>query len=363
MIRAGGCLLAACAILFSARAASCRTLQVGPDRELKTAAAAARMVEDGDRVVFDPGEYFDCAIWRANGITIETATPAGADRTVPSDVVFTDLACGRKAAFVIGGNDVTVRGLTFTRVRVPDGNGAGIRAEGRNLTVEHCRFVNNQTSILSIEQPAGALIIRDSYFAGNGACGAGGCLATLAVGHLARLRIERSGFRDPRASQTETGQPVAGPQISSAAEATELVDNRIEDGSGASSALVAFTAAGSLLMTGNVLEKGPRLEDARAAVFAGSGWGHAVSLTFRGNTLVNHTARPGVFLLNWTDASPVLDGNVIGAGDTAVSGRGLWWHRLRYLAASARDGLVSAKDGVRHIGGSVLRGLKSLIRG
>ena len=103
MIRAGGCLLAACAILFSARAASCRTLQVGPDRELKTAAAAARMVEDGDRVVFDPGEYFDCAIWRANGITIETATPAGADRTVPSDVVFTDLACGRKAAFVIGG--------------------------------------------------------------------------------------------------------------------------------------------------------------------------------------------------------------------------------------------------------------------
>ena len=361
MIRAVGRLLLACAIWLSAGTASADTLQVGPNRELKTAAAAARVVADGDRVVFDPGEYFECAIWRASGIVIEAATPTIASG--PPNVVFTDMACGGKASFVIVGNDVTLRGLAFTRIRVPDGNGAGIRAEGRNLTIEHCSFTNNQTAILTVAQPAGSLIIRDSAFVGNGACNRGYCLSTLGTGPLARLRIERSGFRDPRASQTETGQPAAGAQISSAAEVTELVDNRIEDGSGASSALVAFTATGSLLMTGNVLEKGPRLADAHAAIFAGSGWGRATGLTLQRNTLVNHTGRPGVFLLNWTGASPVLEGNVLGAGDTAVSDSGLWWHRLRYLAASTRDGLISVKDGIRHIGGSVLRGLKSLIRG
>ena len=363
MIRAGGWLLAVSAILLSAGAASARTLQVGPDRELKTAAAAARVVEDGDRVVFDPGEYFECAIWRANGITIEAAMPVGLGSSQPPDVVFTDLACGGKASFVIGGNDVTVRGLTFTRIRVPDGNGAGIRAEGRNLTIERCSFTHDQTAILPVEQPTGSLIIRDSSFVANGACDREDCHPSLGAGRLARLRVERSVFRDPRAGQTESGRLVAGPQIASAAVSTELVDNRIEDGDGASSALVSFSGEGSLLMTGNTLELGPRLADAPAALFAGGGWGRVASLTFRGNTLVNHTGHPGVFLLNWTNVSPVLEGNVIGAGDTAVSDSGLWWHRLRYLAASARDGLVSVKDGIRHIGGSVLRGLKSLIHG
>src|SRR5258708_26983509 len=58
-------------------------------------------------------------------------------RSIGADVVITDKACQGKALFVITGDDVSVRNLTFTRARVPDGNGAGIRAEGVNLRVEH----------------------------------------------------------------------------------------------------------------------------------------------------------------------------------------------------------------------------------
>ncbi len=363
MMAAGRWLAAACAICLVAASASARTLQVGPDRELKTASAAARVVKDGDRVVIDPGEYFDCAIWHASGITIEAAGPQGGDPAQPPSVVFTDLACAGKASFVIGGNDVTLRGLSFTRIRVPDGNGAGIRAEGRNLTVEHCAFINNQAAILAVDQPDGVLVVRDSSFADNGACGGRSCLGALDVGRLARLRIERSRFDDPRGAQAGDGARAASAQIGSAARSTEIVDSRVEDGNGASSALVSFTGKGRLLMTGNTLEKGPRTADARAAVLAGGGWGRADSLEFRHNTLVNHTGRPGLLLLNWTSARPVFDGNVIAAGDSEASGEGLWWHRLRYLAASARDGAVAVKDGIRHIGGIVLRGVKSLVSG
>ena len=356
---AGWCLLAGL-YLLSVGTASARTLEVGPDRELKTASAAARVVADGDRVVIDPGEYFDCAIWQANDITIEAAAPKGAGTARP---VFTDRACAGKAAFVIGGNDVTLRGLVFTRIRVPDGNGAGIRAEGRNLTVEHCEFTNNQAAILTVDQPDGFLIVRDSSFAANGACQADRCVGTLNTGQLARLRVERSRFADPRASLPGEKSPTAAEQIRTGARSAELVDNRIEDGDGASSGLVAFNSTGSLLMSGNSLEMGPKLEYPHGVIFAGTGWGQAESLVLRGNSLVNHSARPGLLLLNWTNASPVLDGNKIAAGDTEVSSRGLWWHRVRYGLVSGKNAVVSVKDTIRHIGGSVLSGVKSLVRG
>jgi hypothetical protein len=326
--------------------ASARMLEVGPQRALKTPSAAARIAEPGDQIVIDPGEYFDCAFWRTNGITIAAA---------PGDpVVFTDRSCGGKASFVISGNDVTLRGLSFTRMRVPDGNGAGIRAEGRNLTIEHCSFVNNQVAILAASQPTGTIAIADSEFSDNGACSAGGCLGAISTGPLARLRIERSSFGNPRGSQPED-QPAAAAQILSGAHTLELVSNRIEDGDGASSLLVSFNGSGALIMSDNRLEKGPRTPDSRGAILAAAdGWSSPASVTLTRNTLVNHTGQHGVLLVDWTANPPRLDGNIIGDGDTAVSSRGIWRHRARYLL----DQLIALKDAARHSAGSLLRSLR-----
>src|SRR5690242_11998275 len=95
------CIVAICAC--SASAAAARTLAVGADRALKTPSAAASVAADGDTIVIDAGEYFDCAVWRANNLTIE----GGGE-----NVVITDKACEGKGLFVIHGNDVTVRNLT-----------------------------------------------------------------------------------------------------------------------------------------------------------------------------------------------------------------------------------------------------------
>ena len=43
--------------------AMARTLQVGADKEYKEPSKAAAAARDGDTVVIDPGEYFDCAAW------------------------------------------------------------------------------------------------------------------------------------------------------------------------------------------------------------------------------------------------------------------------------------------------------------
>ena len=118
------------------------TLEVGPDKPMKQPSEAAAAAADGDHILIAPGEYFDCAVWRANKLVIE-----GTGK--PEDTVITDKTCNGKGLFLTDGEDITIRNLTLTRARVPDGNGAGIRMEAGNLTVEHVRFVNNQNGILT----------------------------------------------------------------------------------------------------------------------------------------------------------------------------------------------------------------------
>jgi hypothetical protein len=55
---------------------SAKVLLVGPERTLQAPSDAAAVAEDGDIVRIDPGEYVDCAIWRANRLVLEA--PDGA---------------------------------------------------------------------------------------------------------------------------------------------------------------------------------------------------------------------------------------------------------------------------------------------
>src|SRR5271156_1610961 len=135
-------------------------LKVGPNETYTAPSVAAEVAKNGDHIVIEPGEYFDCAVWRADDLVIEGAGPG---------VVIRDKTCMGKGLFVIDGNNTTVRNLTLTRARVPDMNGAGIRLEGRNLTVEAVKFVDNQEGILG-GGPGSRIIVRDSQFLQNGTC-------------------------------------------------------------------------------------------------------------------------------------------------------------------------------------------------
>jgi hypothetical protein len=228
------------------------TLDVGPGKTYAAPSAAAAAAHDGDHIVIAAGSYFDCAVWRANDLTIEGAGP---DTTV-----ITDKTCNGKALFITQGNNITIRNLMLTRARVPDMNGAGIRAEGGDLTIEHVQFVNNQNGILSNTMPGKKIIIRDSAFIRDGICD-GACGHGIYIGPLALLRVERSKF-------FETKQ---GHSIKSRAQRTEVIGCDIADGAdGTSSYSVEVPNGGDVVLRDSHIQKGPKSENHTAALVVGS---------------------------------------------------------------------------------------------
>lgn len=278
-----------------ARAAAA-TLMVGPGQPYKAPSDAAQAANDGDTISIAPGTYFDCAIWKASRLTIQGSGPG---------VVLTDRICEGKAIFVIRADNVRLSNITFARARAPDANGAGVRAEGSNLTVENSRFINNQEGILAGDDPKSTIIVRDSEFDHNGFC-ENNCAHGIYVGQIGLLRIEHSRFFDTQVAH----------HIKSRALRTEILDSHIEDGpNGTASYLIDIPGGGSLVMSDNVLEKGARNQNHSAAVSIGEeGVSQpTVELKITHNTFTND-GPPTVFVRNLTATPAQLTRNVMKSG-------------------------------------------------
>ncbi len=326
--------LLAAVLVASAGPAAARTLEVGPGLAYAAPSDAAKVAADGDTVTIAPGTYFDCAIWRANGLTIAAAGP---------DVRITDVACQGKAAFVIDGNGVTVRGLSFMRIRVPDGNGAGIRAEGRDLTVEDSRFINNEVGILAGGQ-GGALRISGSTFTRNGAGPESRPLNAVLAGPLELLVVSHSVFDQAR----------SGGHITSSAQRTELIGNRLADEGGRMTGPLVSIAGGTVVLDGNTVDLAPGAADRPGAVLV---FGDAEALTVRGNTLAEPAGRVAL-VRNWGGVAAIDDNNTVPADAVAVSESGATYRRLRARIASLRDTARGVAGAAKHDVAQVARGLR-----
>ncbi len=283
--------LAGCASV--AAPASARTLSVGPQAAFRRPSQAIASAGAGDTVLIQPGTYYDCAVVHANNVTIAGAGPG---------VVLTDTTCQGKAILVTAGNNITVRNLTLQRARVADGNGAGIRAEGTNLTIDGVRFLDNQDGILSADNPASTIRITNSDFERNGTCDHG-CAHGIYANSLKLLDIEHTRFFDQH----------VGHHIKSRAAQTVLIDDSIEDGpNGTASYLVDISNGGGVLMQGCTLEKGPNAQNHSTAVTIGEEGVNqpTPSLIFRDNHFTNDMAYPTLFVRNLTATPAQLIGNV-----------------------------------------------------
>lgn len=270
-----------------------RTLEVGPDKPHTTLAAAAAAARDGDRIVISAGLRQECAVWRANNLLIEGA---GADVTV-----IADRPCQGKGLFVITGANTTVRNLTLARAAVPDHNGAGIRAEGPDLTVENVTFEDNENGILSGPHPTSRITIRNSHFVRNGSCAAA-CAHGIYIGGIAALRVERSVFRDTREAH----------HIKSRARISEIINNDIDDGAeGTSSYLIDLPHGGTVLIRGNKLRKGPLTQNNDAAIMIGVDPGHHPTKGMRveDNVFRNDAPKPAALVENRTTTPVILRRN------------------------------------------------------
>lgn len=332
--RRGAALFAA--LLAGAVPLHAATLQVGPGAPYATPSAAINAAHDGDTVLIAPGTYFDCAVIHQNDVTI---AGTGADATA----VLTDRACAGKAALVIDGHDVTIRNVTLARIRVPDGNGAGIRAEGGSLTVDHVRFINDQDGILAASLPDAVLTVTHSLFQQNGICDPR-CGFGIDAGHVRVLRIADSVFAGAR----------GGSHIRSAAAETVLTGDRLDDPGGAMTGPLAWVDGGSIVLTNNVVGLAAGAAPRPGAVLA---VGDATALLVRGNTLREPADMQVPLLRNWTGQSAVDEDNHVPTGTLAVSDAGSTYHRLRSRLAAWRDSLRAAAGRAHHIAAVIVHRL------
>jgi hypothetical protein len=281
------------------------TLEVGPTRVLTGPSAAAAVARDGDRVVFDPGIYRECAIWTAPRLTLEARRPPAAmKQTIMNETVMTGPTCADRALFLFTGNDITVRGLTFAQARDSEHTGAGILMQGANLTVENSQFLNNENGILAGGPSSSVVRITHSLFRGNGSC-VGACAHGVYAGQvIARLEVTGCTFIDTH----------IGHNIKSRALSTVVRDNRIEDGStGTSSYLIELPNGGDAQIVNNTLEKGAHSDNQETAISIGGQNNinptHVVEI--RGNRFTSDLPEPVRFVRNTTGTPAQLSGNTL----------------------------------------------------
>jgi hypothetical protein len=285
------------------------TLSVGAGKTYATLAAAAAKANPGDTIVVSPGVYTSGAIWSDSGLTIRAATGAA-----PGSVIVRGGTVGGKALFVTKGDNITVQGIRFEGARVADGNGAGIRSEGRNLTVINAEFVGNEMGILATGTTNGnTLTVRGSRFDNTKSKRTGSIGHALYVGNtIDGLVVESSTFT----------RSFVGHYIKSRARTATITDNRIDDTNGTASYLIDLSEGGGATIASNVLVKGAKASNCCTAIAYGfemkkgaTFQNPAAPVRVTGNSFTNLRASNVTFFANRsTPANPVsLSGNTMTA--------------------------------------------------
>lgn len=222
-----------------------QTLRVGPGHDIKTLADAAKHARDGDTVLVDAGEYRgDVAVWNQSGLLVRGE---GDGAVLRAD----GASAEGKAIFVVRGRDVRMQNLAFTGARVRDRNGAGIRLERKGqLSIEQCRFHDNENGILTANDADAELQIVDSEFTDNGA--GDGQSHNLYVGAIGKLTVSGSYFARAR----------VGHLLKTRARESTIAYSRLSGEDGTASYELEFPAGGRAAVIGCVIQQGPASQNA-----------------------------------------------------------------------------------------------------
>jgi hypothetical protein len=219
------------------------TLHVGPGQTYPTVAAAIAAAVDGDTILVKAGTYTNDFAEIAHKITLRSVGGMAVLRAVG------DIPNGK--AILITDTDITIDGFTLTGAHVTDAdgaNGAGIRYQGGDLTIRDCWVHDNQEGLLGDTQP-GTIKIENSEFAYNGnATGPGaGETHNIYAGNNDVLDIEDSYIH----------HAILGHEIKSRANATNINNSRVVDGSGSTASYSVDLPNGSITtITNTVIEQG-----------------------------------------------------------------------------------------------------------
>lgn len=315
-------------------AAAPRVIKVGPGEKYTRPSEAAKAARNGDVIEIAAGRYAgDVAVWKAHNLTIRGVDGGGAIKRPHLDAQ--GKSAQRKATWVIVGNDYLIENIEFSNSRVSDRNGAGIRLEGRNLTVRNSYFHHNQMGILTGHNPDSDVMIEDSEFYANTV----DYKKTGSLGH--NIYIGRVRSFTLRGSYSHGA--VTGHNVKTRARENRLLYNRLEDGKdGAASYIVDVAEGGSTWLVGNVIEQGPDGDNWAIVSFGSEKRGDGDRLALVNNTMINNRSS-GVFVQTHGPVRPVLMNNILAGRGTPLKGTGTLQSNL--IAKSVSAGLLGSLIG------------------
>ncbi|HKW94431.1 MAG TPA: right-handed parallel beta-helix repeat-containing protein [Methylomirabilota bacterium] len=296
-------------------------IQVGPTRRLVRPSLAARCAKDGDTIEIDAGAYpKDAAVWRASNLTVRGV---GGRAHLKAEGANAE----GKAIWVIKGKNTTVENIEFSEAMVPDGNGAGIRLEGPNLTVRRSYFHHNENGILTGANPESHVLIENCEFSDHGS--ADGRNHNIYIGAIGRFTLRFSYIHHAR----------VGHNVKSRARENFIEYNRIMDEvDGNSSYAVDVPNGGIAYLIGNLVQHGPRAENSTIVSYGAEGLTYPENqLYVVNNTIVNDRSQGGTFIrISGGPSVRLIVNNIFAGPGTVVS-----------VPSDLSHNLVSSQPGLR----------------
>jgi hypothetical protein len=272
-----------------------RVLSVGPGKPFATPSQAAAVVKDGDIVEISGGDYSaDVAVWRASNTTIRGV---GSRPHLKAD----GANAQGKAIWVIQGDNTLIENIEFSGAKVPDGNGAAIRQEGRRLTLRGCYIHDNEMGILAGNKDSDVLIEASELSGSRGPYN-----HNIYMGNIHSFTLQFSYVH----------HAIEGHNVKTRAQKNFILYNRIMDEqTGRSSYAIDIPNGGRSYVVGNLIQKGPRAENSSVIAYAAEGATNDVQeLYLVNNTMVSNFGR-GLFLNVFGKPSTVVLNNIFsGAG-------------------------------------------------
>lgn len=275
--------------------------------------ASFNAAKNGDTVTILPGIWKEGATITADNVTIEA-----------SGAHLKDTAVGGKATLVIQGDNTVIRGLEVSGAAVSGGNGAAIRQEGKNLTLQNVYFHDGQQGVLAGNNSDSTVIVEDSVFE---RLGYGGSAHGIYINRIDELIIRNSKFLSSKGE---------GHEIKSRAAKTTIENSIVASLEGVDSRLIDVPNGGVVVIRNNVLQMGSKTANndmigVGLEQRGGEGpdyhqWPENSTL-IEGNIIIDDRGRDST-LVHWRDVPEpvVLKNIVIGFSKKQVPAGNTWHH-------------------------------------
>jgi hypothetical protein len=303
-------------------------LSVGAGKPYATPCQALRVAPDNATVEIDGGSSYsgDVCVIYANNLTIR-----GVNGRPRIDAAGSNAA--GKGTWVLEGANTIVDNVELLGAKVADRNGAGIRLDGKNLTLRNSFLHDNENGILTSNDGVSDIVIENSEFGHNGY--GDGYSHNLYVGIVNSLTFRYNYTHDAN----------VGHNLKSRAKTNMIAYNRISSlapgqtgstVSGQPSYEIDLPVGGASYVIGNVIEQPAANQNPNLVAYGEEGMssGYGSDLYVVNNTFLNDASSGTFILIGSTVSTPALIQNNIFAGPGTITNQVSAVRKTNYQAAN-----------------------------